>query len=197
MIATTEVARALQGSWRLARFDPSGMNFFGDTVDDFWKSFWAAVFIAPAHFLLYAIAYDTFGVAASASRYFSFHAVAYVIGWTAYPLVMFYLTRFMGRAETYLHYMVAYNWSHILQMAVVLPFAILSIPGSLPDGTMPAVSGWWPLLLISNLYVLVYVGFIAKAGLKIGGLAATGLVILDFALGRFILGTTDSLIGTG
>ena len=38
MITLAEVARALQGCWRLARLDPAGMDFFDKTITGFWSA---------------------------------------------------------------------------------------------------------------------------------------------------------------
>ena len=43
-----EVLSALYGAYRLAWFDVSGMTFLNLTVEGFWRSFFAAVLVAPA-----------------------------------------------------------------------------------------------------------------------------------------------------
>ena len=199
MITSVEVARAIQGSWRLARFDASGLTFFGDTVDDFWRSFWAAVFVAPAHFLITAIVFQLYETDAGSVRFFAFHAVAYVIGWTAFPLVMFYLTRLMDRSDAYLRYIVAYNWSALLQVAILFPLTVLALPDQIStpaDGGAPAsltISMWALVRGLAHIYVLVFVGFIAKSALRIATLLAVGIVTLDFALSHIIIDITNGL----
>ena len=43
-----EIAYGIYGAWRLARLDVTGMEVFDRTVAGFWKSFFAAVLVAPA-----------------------------------------------------------------------------------------------------------------------------------------------------
>jgi len=47
MIDAKDTAGALYGLWRLARGDASGLDFFNATLEGFWRSFAAAVIIAP------------------------------------------------------------------------------------------------------------------------------------------------------
>jgi hypothetical protein len=198
MITAGEVARAIQGSWRLARFDSSGLDFFGKTIEDFWRSFWAAAIVAPAHLIMLAVDQHVYGVAGGAFRYYAFHVVAYVIAWTAYPFAMFYLTRLMDRSEHFIEYIVAYNWSHLLQMAIIFPFAMLNVPDAAPAGGATEgvpVSAWLAVLAIAEIYVLFYVGYIAKSALRITGMMAAGIVALDYALSLVIVGITDAFTG--
>ena len=43
MSLAAESATSLYGAFRLARFDPHGMNYFNAGPSGFWRSFWAAV----------------------------------------------------------------------------------------------------------------------------------------------------------
>ena len=49
-----EVLGALYGAYRLARIDPAGMTYFNLSFEGFWRSFFAAVLVAPA----YAVAHN-------------------------------------------------------------------------------------------------------------------------------------------
>ena len=46
-----EVASSLYGAWRLACLDESGMGYFNISVEGFWRSFFAAVLLAPVYML--------------------------------------------------------------------------------------------------------------------------------------------------
>ena len=50
--STTEIAYAFYGAWRLAHLDASGLKYFDTSLDGFWKSFFAAVLVAPAYALI-------------------------------------------------------------------------------------------------------------------------------------------------
>lgn len=191
MITAAEIARALQGCWRLARLDPTGMDFFDKTIEGFWRSFWVAALVAPAYLLLGAFDGDGVEIVVEPARYYTAEAIGYVISWVAYPLAMFYLTRLMGRSAEYIGYVVAYNWSHIFQVALFLPVWALA-PG---DPASP--SAWSLIMMAATVIVLVYVGYIAKTALRITGMMASGVVALDVALSLFISGIQDALLING
>jgi len=46
-----EMMYALYGAYRLARFDAGGMRYFDASIDGFWRSFFAAVLIAPFYLI--------------------------------------------------------------------------------------------------------------------------------------------------
>jgi hypothetical protein len=191
MITAAEVARAVQGCWRLARLDPSGMDFFDKTIDGFWRSFWVAVLVAPAYLLLGWFDGGGAAIEAGPARHYTVEVIAYVISWVAYPFAMFYLTRLMDRGEDYVGYIVAYNWSHIFQVAVFLPvWATAPV-----DPTAP--SGWSLIMTVATIIVLIYVGYIAKTALRITAMMASGVVALDVALSLFIGGIRDALLLSG
>ena len=52
MITSRELAAALYGAWRLARFDPRGQDQFDTSVAGFWCSFQAAGIVVPAYVFL-------------------------------------------------------------------------------------------------------------------------------------------------
>ncbi|MCP4329899.1 MAG: hypothetical protein GY791_15845 [Alphaproteobacteria bacterium] len=188
MITSTELAQAIQGTWRLARLDPGGMALFDISVEGFWRSFWAAALVAPAYLLLAAMAYDEQQLTTGLLRFYTVEAIGYVIGWTAFPVAMFYFAELIDRSEDFVGYIVAYNWSHILQTAVFLPVALLT------PNDPAAPSGWSFLMVIATVVILAYVGHIAKTALRISGTMAAGVVILDLALSLFITGIKDALI---
>ena len=158
MITAAEVARAIQGCWRLARLDPSGMDYFDKTIEGFWRSFWVAALVAPAYLLLGWFDGGGAAVEAGPAHHYAVEVIGYVISWVAYPLAMFYLTRLMDRAADYVGYIVAYNWSHIFQVAIFLPVWAMA------PADPAAPSGWSLIMTAATLIVLVYVGYIAKTG---------------------------------
>ncbi len=110
-----EASRSLSGAWGLLRRAPGAPTAFNATLDGFWRSFFAAVLLLPLDLAYLAIVGPGEGTAqvASGTRW-TVNFLVYVIGWTAWPLVAFYLTRAMDCGDRYLGYMVAYNWSQLL-----------------------------------------------------------------------------------
>src|SRR5262245_44588161 len=116
MISLGEIVRSVMGAWRLARLDPAGMGYFDTSIAGFWRSFWAAAVVAPPYFFLVSFR-------VSAAHDGPFHAwlaeiLAYLIGWTAFPVAALYLTEVFDRGKRYVPYIVAYNWAAVIQVAV-------------------------------------------------------------------------------
>lgn len=176
MLSAREAATSLYGAYRLARFDARGMTYFETSLAGFWRSFYAAVIVAPAFAVLLAMRYAAGGEATDEVRFASVEAIAYVIAWVAFPLVMVSLARLLDREERYLGYIVAYNWASVLQNGLYLPLVMLGMAGVIPAETVG------PLSLIVLSLILVYGWFIAKVALDVGTGTAVALVGLDLAL---------------
>ncbi len=187
-VTLQEATRALYGAYRLARMDDGGMAYFDATADGFWKSFFAAVIVAPLYLLFLLLHYQSAEIDAPFLRYFSIEVIAYVIAWVLFPLVMAGLTKFLDREEKYIAYIVAYNWAAVWQNALYLPIQILVAAGALSTQAGSAIG-------ISVLMaVLFYVWFITRTALEITALTAVTLVVLDFLLGLLVNGFAISMI---
>ena len=178
MAIPADIANALHGAWRLARFDRGGIAFFEQGEAAFWRSFRAAAIIYPAFLLLLAL---RLGEAewqnADLLRVFLVETIGYVIAWVAFPLLMLPATRFLGREHLWLEFIIVYNWSQILQYGLFLAVTGMAevLPGSLAGGMVSATAA-----------VLVYEWFIARVALDIAGPAAAMIVLIDLVLGALI-----------
>jgi len=85
MAIPADIANALRGAWRLARFDPSGVAFFGHDERAFWRSFIAALIAFPAFLLFLPLGSDADAAPTDWVRVLLVETIAYVIGWTAFP----------------------------------------------------------------------------------------------------------------
>lgn len=188
MVTSREVVTALYGAYRLARFDPSGLDFFDATIAGFWRSFFAAVLVAPVYLLLLLIRYAQLAEQISPFRFFAIEVIAYVIAWVAFPLIMASLARTLGRDAFFIRYIVAYNWGAVLQNALYLPIAMLATGGLLAGPSANAL-GFLALSLI-----LVYVWFITRTALEVAGGIAAAIVGLDFLLSIFINGYAEGML---
>ncbi len=180
MISAREIITALYGALRLARFDPSGMDFFEQTETGFWRSFFAAVVVAPFYLMLTSIRYSGLTDTVPFVRFLAIETIAYVIAWVAFPLLMASLTRSLGREAYYIRYIVAYNWAAVWQNALYMPVAMLSVGGVLTTANAN-VLGILPLALI-----VIYVWFVTKTALEVSAGMAAGIVGIDFFLSILI-----------
>jgi hypothetical protein len=167
-----ETSYALYGVWRLARLDPNGLSFLKDTEDAFWKSFFAAVICLPPYVVLAVIQLSQIELVAPMLKIFLVESISYVISWVAFPLAAWHLVQMLDRQECYIRYIVAFNWSKVIQILVFLPFALAGA-----SGLFGSLSGLVSLAVTALL--LAYIWYITKHALKVAGGPAAGLVILD------------------
>ena len=180
LLSLAEIGPALYGAWRLARFDAAGMNQFDQSLRGYWRSFRVAVLAAPLTALLIAIDLSSKKMDGGWLRLLAGESIAYVIGWVAFPLVAFYLCEAINRRAQYLGFIVAYNWSTLIQLAILLPALIIALSGILPAG----VAG--VLTLAAEAVLLVYEWFIVRTALGLPGFGAAGIVVLDVIMSLLI-----------
>ena len=184
----TETAASIYGAWRLLRLDRAGMRFFDPSAEGFWKSFAAALIVAPGYLILVLIHLSEGKFEAGFLRILTVQSIAYVISWTAFPLVMHRVAEGIGRRQRYIPYIVAFNWSKVIQMMLYLPVSLLAVAGLLPDGLASL------LTVLVSLAILGYIGFVTSTALEIGPFPAIALVLLDLVIGILVTVASDRLL---
>ena len=187
MITAPEVARAMYGVWRLALFDRTGIEQFGDDAEAFWRSFYAMLIAAPFYIILISLRLSGLETTNGPVHIFFVEVIAYVIGWFAYPFIMLYVVELLDRREHYYRYIAAYNW------ATVPLIAVLTIISVVVDGLDVALPSAALLSFMITLVILVYWWFIARVGLDIQRWAAA-IAGLDFCLGIALSQVTHSML---
>ena len=179
MVNGAEFMRAVYGAWRLALLDRKGLNCFDSTVEAYWKSFNAAVIVAPAYALLLIIRLYEVDARAGLPAIIAVETLAYIIGWVAFPLIMIYVCDRIGRFDRYLRYIAAHNWSNVIQVALFLAVTVIS---------KVFLGGAYAVLLgfAATAAILFYQWFIARTALDIPGLGAAAIVGLDLVISILI-----------
>jgi hypothetical protein len=181
-----EVVSSVYGAWRLARFDPQGMVFFDTTLGGFWRSFFAAVIVAPAYVVVVLSVGDS-ERHADPLRYGLAESIGYVLSWVVFPLVMEWLSRQLGCRARYLSYITAYNWAAVIEHLLLLPVLMITSHGVLPDAVGHI------LWLLTLAFVLAYAWFVTRTALAVTAATAAAIVGLDIALSYAISSVTVSL----
>ncbi|MBC7905615.1 MAG: hypothetical protein H7Y60_02570 [Rhodospirillaceae bacterium] len=184
MITMVELSRGITGAFKLARRDPSGLAWFDASPTGYWRSFWAAVVVAPA-FLVLDLITGGFGEDAGL-RQIMIQIIAYVIDWVAFPLVMIVVADSLDKWPNYMRYIVAYNWSAVVQMSVLLPVAVLAVLFPAPQTMM--------LAQVVTIILLVYRAYVAHTALGVGFATAGGVVLLDVLLAGVLKALSDRLM---
>lgn len=188
MLTVRHASESLYGAYRLARLDTGGLRYFDDSIDGFWRSFYAAALVLPIYFPVVVLRWAGDETPAPVFRFLAIESIAYVIAWVAFPLIMFYVCVPLKRERHFRRYIVAYNWTAVLQNAVYLPVVGLAFAGGMPDGGVRLFSD---LMLV---VILVWSGYVAARALDIPALPAFGIVVLDFVVGLVIHGYSDVML---
>jgi hypothetical protein len=185
-----EAVRSAYGAWLMFRREPMGLAWFNTSEEGFWHSFQVAFLAAPAYAVMLLFDYVEKSGTAHAShplRFFLIQAIAYVISWVAFPLLMFHIANFLEREKAYFRYMVAYNWGNLIVIGISLPVALLAASGALPIGAMGMIR------VAALVLILSYQGFIAIHGLEVPPFTAGMIVVVDFTLGLFIISIAEAM----
>ena len=181
MTAWLEARFALIGLLRLLRGDRGGLGCFDRSVDGFWRSFRAAIPCYPLYLVLL-----TMRVAAAdwqhsgGLRIATVETIAYIMSWTAFPLLMLSLTRRIGRADRFFDFMVPYNWYQLPQSALFVLVGLLPAGG--PAGSPIAEA----IAFAAAVAVLGFEWFLARIALDTTRVAAALVVAVDLLLGAVI-----------
>jgi len=193
VINARDVVTGIYCAWRLLLFDRTAIQFVDSTIDGFWKSFYAAVIALPGVFILRILFIDAnpdLVSQAGTDRIAMVFALDYVYQWILFPLFMFYVAEAIGRSRQYVTFIVARNWSQVIQIAIILPPAVILVAGGSDD---PGAR--WILLIAAHLVTWVYGWFIARTALDISGMAAALIVLAELVISIAISLVSELLIG--
>ncbi len=186
--AWLEVRQAIIGALRLARGDRGGLVYFDRSADGFWRSFRAAVISYPLYLVLLSMRVTVAEWESSGALVIiTVETIAYVIAWTAFPLLMLIVTQRIGRAHRFFDFMVPYNWSQLPQSALFVLVGLETESGVL--GAQPAQA----IEAAAAIAVLVYEWFIARVALDTTATAAGIVVFVDLLLGVLISHVASTL----
>ncbi len=164
------------------------MGFFDASDDGFWKSFFAAVVVLPGVVISLAMRYAVFGFQSDLLRVLTVEAIGYVIFWVAFPLAMFYVTQALGLADRYRVHIVAYNWSQVIQIAILVPVNLVFFAAGLIKSSL-----YSPVVFFLQVAILVYEGYIAHVALKVPRFGAFGVAMLSFIIASLVEGCSLGL----
>jgi hypothetical protein len=154
------------------------------SVAGFWRSFFAAIVALP----IFAFALiPQYLRAADPGWFVAVEAVHYAAAWAAFPLVMIPVARFLRLTPRYIPYIIAVNWTSVLQLVLFLPLNVLALFGSLEG------DGGAFLFTLALTLSCIYRYFIARVALETTLGTALALVALDVVLGLLLTGIFDQL----
>jgi hypothetical protein len=188
MLTARETAAAVAGIWRLVHLDPAGVGYFDRSIEGCARSFRVAVPVAPAYALLLLAHLSELSPQASTAHILVVETLAYVVGWCAFPLAAHLLSEAIDRKAEWAGYIAIYNWSSLLQMAVLLPLAGLTQSGLVPQGLGILLQFFGAVALLG------YGWFVARTALRVGGGMAAAFVGMDLIISLTLSAVTDGSI---
>jgi hypothetical protein len=180
-----EVLRSIYGAYRLAWLDRSGMSHFNLSVDGFWRSFFAAVLVAPGYALLVVQELIARPEEVSPIWAFVIETLAYATVWAAFPAVAIVLTQLMGLSRNYAAMIIAANWAAVIQIGVFLVAVALGF-------VLPALASF--TATVATGVILFYQWFVIRTALDTTAGIAIALVLVDLLVNAAISVTADSLL---
>lgn len=191
MINARDVVTGMYSAWRLLLFDRAAIRIVDKTIDGFWKSFYAAAIAVPGVIILRALFLDAnpeMVAQAGTNRIAMVFALDYVYQWILFPLFMVPVAEALGRRRQYVTFIVARNWSQVIQIAIILPPAVILFAGG-------SGGAGWLLLIAAHIVTWVYGWFIARTALDISGQAAALIVLAELAISIAVSVVSELLIG--
>ncbi len=186
MPSLAEVGRGIYGAWRLMLFDAGGMAYFDTSIDGFWRSFFAAIIVAPAYVVFVAIDLASPETEALDPSWAAIvMGVAYLARVVAFPIAAVFVTRLLGVSARYVPLIVAHNWASVPPLLFMVPAELLAASGSGIGGTIAT---------FALLFILVYEWFVMRVALGVAAFTAVGIVVLDVLLGLIIQLSANGLL---
>lgn len=185
-----EIYRSIYGAWRIARFDPGAMRHFNLSLEGFWRSFFASVLLAP-FFMLSKIVNEVGDgaeqLAENTAGYIVFWLLIWFLAWAVFPIVMIPVARLLKLSDTYVPFIIAWNWSSVLMAVLLYPLYILH--GLSLIGPEPAAL----FMMAAQVSVFFYGYLVTRASLQSAMFTAIGIVVMEFLLGLLIQGGANQL----
>jgi len=177
-----EIFNCIYGSWRLARFDAAGVQFFDDSPAAALRSFFAAVLVAPAFIAMTLLTPGQEESVQGAPVVLLVYALNYCLMWVVFPVIAYRICQAIDREKVFFRFLSANNWTSVIAFHLQLAVAVLVVGNIFPD--VLAVL----LQLAMFVYLVVYQWFIARHCLDVSGPGAIGFVALQFLIALVIEG---------
>lgn len=171
-----EARQSLHASWLLLIRDRGAYRLFTQSEAGFWRSFSAILIIAPLYLYATSVQTQLPGDATAEATPVAAAILGLILQWIGWPLAMVPIARLAGLQQGYARYIIAYNWSSVLVIALLMPPLILLDIGILGPGTALFLSF---ILMIISFY---YRWYVAQTAFDTTGLMAAALVLADFVL---------------
>ncbi|WP_146619907.1 hypothetical protein [Acuticoccus sediminis] len=178
-----EVARSLEGAWRLFRNRPDGLTLLDRSVDGFWRSFTALLFVIPID-AISLLALSRIAVQPPFGQAILERLPTLAIDWIAFPIILALMAKPLGVTKTYVSYVVARNWAAPLSWIIVTIPILLQGAGFL-GGQLAIIA-----TIVSLMVAVRYHYLILRIALGVTVEVAVALVVVDLVVSFMIVAMT-------
>ena len=183
----------LEGAWAVMLGRADGLRLLDTSLEGFWRSFAAVIFLLPLAFLAMMSQAKLVGVSAeapeAAAAEFGFVAGSFAVlfDWFTFPLIFAVVARMFGLGGRYVPFIVSRNWASLIIGAMVAVVHILHLVGVIPS----AVAPYLMLAVIAVALRFSYV--IARTALAVSMGMALPIVALDLVISLTIWSAFERL----
>ncbi len=190
-LSIPEIAAALHGLSRLARLDGGGLDHFDASPDGLLKSFWVAVALLPIYLIHLSMDLVVLDLAATVHpvRYLAIELSAYVIDWTALPVLMLTLAPILGVQARVFRFLVPLNWVQLPIGLIILPLGMIA---RLDMIAADAASAFGLMIILASLMITAG---LARHALEVPWWSAAGVTVLAFTISLFVNAVAFAMTG--
>ena len=187
-VAIADAVRGVAAASQLARGNAQGIELLDVSIEGFWRSFQAVLWIVPFHTLI-ILALTHTSAEAETPVPWTGEYISLMVRFALFPLVALLLTRILGLTQRYVPLVAACNWASVLQSAfLAISLLLISL---LPEADRPM------LQFVCFSATLVYSWFVMRSALATTGLIAFGFVLADVVSSLWLDQLLDRLLQLG
>jgi len=172
--------RSLEGAWRLFRNRPDGLDLMDRSVDGFWRSFGALLFVLPID-AISILALSRISVQPAFGEAFASRLPVVALDWVLFPIVLALAAKPLGITRRYVTYIVARNWAAPISWVIVTIPILLQGAGFI-DEQLAVIATIAALLVAIRYHYLV-----VRIALQVTREIALALVAADLILSFLII----------
>jgi len=185
---------ALTGAFELFLGRREGLTRFDFSVDGFWRSFGAVLYMLPFFAISVAVEHrlrpeDVTIAGPTDAIFLVSRGLDLVLDWIAMPILLAIFAKRLGIARSYASYIVVRNWASVIMAAPQAAIALLAGLGLVPIEFAAVVS----LAIVGVMLRYHYQIVGATLGKSVG--FRVGLVAADLALSLILSGIFSRLFG--
>jgi hypothetical protein len=188
-LSSAEIARGMQGAFRLLQRDSSAPLYFDNTMEACLRSFRLMVLVAPLYALYVVLAYSQVEIAADEWEIAAVEGLRYVIDWVLFPVLFYEIARQRRWLDRYPRYIGALNWISLPAMFVLLVDVLVSL--ALPS-TFASIFD-----LVAQALLFYWIVMTSRMTLGVGWGIAGVLLIVNWVPSLFLSLLVNRFLGIG